>query len=71
MRALLSILKKLDYVYPYHQAVGFYMQRAGFTKSQYKGLKNIGLNFDFYLAYSLKDKQYDPEWRLYFPKGLD
>ncbi len=71
MRALLSILKKLDYVYPYHQAVGFYMQRAGFTKSQYKGLKNVGLNFDFYLAYSLKDKQYDPEWRLYSPKSLD
>jgi hypothetical protein len=67
---LVATLKKLDYVYPYHQAIGFYMQRAGFAKNQYGRLKSIGLKFDFYLAYGLKDKAYDPDWRLFFPKSL-
>jgi predicted transcriptional regulator of viral defense system len=67
---LLATLKKLDYVYPYHQAIGFYMQRAGYSKSQYSRLKSIGLKYDFYLAYGLKDKEYDSDWRLFFPKSL-
>lgn len=67
---LLATLKKLDYIYPYHQAIGFYMQRAGYARTQYNRLKNIGLKYDFYLAYGLKDKEYDSEWRLFFPKSL-
>jgi hypothetical protein len=68
---LVATLKKLDYVYPYHQAIGFYMQKAGYAKSQYGRLKSIGLDYDFYLAYGLKDKKYDSDWRLFFPKSLN
>lgn len=67
---LVSILKKLDYVYPYHQAVGFYMERAGYKSSQVDRLRALGLGFDFYLAHGIREPTYNKEWRLYHPSGL-
>ena len=57
-------------MYPYHQTIGFYLQRAGYEESRWRRLKDLGLKFDFYLAHGLRDPEYDAEWRLFFPKGL-
>jgi predicted transcriptional regulator of viral defense system len=67
---LASTLKKLDYVYPYHQAIGFLMELAGYGEARCAMLRQLGLHFDFYLVHGLKKPQYSKEWRLYYPPGL-
>lgn len=67
---LRSTLKRLEYVYPYHQAIGFLMERAGYPRSRAEKLRELGLDFDFYLVHGMKDPLYDKRWRLFYPAGL-
>jgi hypothetical protein len=70
VNTLVATLKKLNYVYPYHQVIGFYMERAGYDEKRYGRLRSLGLDFDFYLTYGMKESEFDRKWRLHYPKGL-
>lgn len=68
VRKLIETLKQVDYLYPYHQVIGYYMQQAGFSPEEYNQLKDLGLDFDFYITYGMKQAEYRPEWRLHIPR---
>ncbi|UVT19634.1 MAG: hypothetical protein H8K03_17860 [Nitrospira sp.] len=67
---LIRILKALDYVYPYHQAIGFYLQMAGLEEESWSALRAQGLRYDFYLIHGAKTLKYDPYWRIFYPADL-
>jgi len=68
---LVTYLKSLNYTYPYHQIIGFYMDKAGnYKESQMSRLQKIPVEFDFYLTYKIKNPNFNEKWRLYIPKGF-
>ena len=67
---LIATLKKLAYVYPYHQAIGLLMEKAGYDQAALSRLKALGLAYDFFLAHGAEKTQYDSGWRIYYPEGL-
>ncbi|MEE9312750.1 MAG: type IV toxin-antitoxin system AbiEi family antitoxin [Planctomycetota bacterium] len=71
VREITTILRALNYTYPYHQAIGFYLQRSGaYSKSDVNLFRKQLMDIDFYLAHNLPNKVYVPEWKLFVPQGM-
>jgi hypothetical protein len=64
------LLNKIDFIYPYHQAVGFYLERAGYKGNLLDLLRRKPMDFRFYLDYDMVEKEYSSEWKIYYPKGM-
>lgn len=71
VKKVLTYLKKLDYIYPYHQAIGFYLERAGVKDESVGKIKKMRMEFDFYLTNQMNKPMYSKEWRVYYPKKLN
>jgi predicted transcriptional regulator of viral defense system len=70
VNTLAATLKKLDYLYPYHQVIGFYMERAGYDSQRLARIEKFEKRVDFYLSYGLQNPEYSKRWRLFYPQGL-
>lgn len=68
---LIATLKKLDYTYPYHQAIGFYMEKSGYSESALNMLEKLGIKYNFYLTYKMPLKEFSERWKLYYPRYFD
>lgn len=67
---LVATLDRMKFIYPYHQSVGFYLERAGYKGKKLEELRGRGKEFIFYLTYEIAEKEYSADWRLYYPKGM-
>lgn len=66
---LKEYLEELDYIYPYHQVIGFYLEKAGYSKSDCQ-IFSIPMKFKFYLTYEIRKREFDKKWNIYYPKGM-
>lgn len=66
-----SYLKKLDHGYPYHQSIGFYLEKAGYKENSLRLLERFPIINNFYLDYELKDVNYSERWKLFYPAYMD
>ncbi|KKM20251.1 hypothetical protein LCGC14_1647360 [marine sediment metagenome] len=68
---LVGMLRRLEYRYPFHQAIGCYMDKAGvYSKNDIAMLREFGFDFDFYLTYQMSKPVYLEKWRLFVPHGF-
>lgn len=67
---LVAMLRKLDFSYPYHQAIGHYLDRAGYKSTQLDLVRRLPIEHDFYLTHQMGKTRYIPRWHLFVPDGF-
>ena len=67
---LVDMLAAMNYTYPFHQAIGFYMEKAGYAPDELAPLRSLPFDYDFYLTFQIRRPAYSETWRLFFPEGL-
>ena len=71
IQKLYDMLIKLDYIYPHHQVIGFYLEKAGFKEADLQ-LFDHNKELRFFVQRELKEKErkYSERWNLYYPEFL-
>jgi hypothetical protein len=67
---LLRILGTLEYAYPYHQSIGFYMRQSYYSETELDLVRRLGTKYNFYLDYGMKDRAFDGEFKVFYPKSI-
>jgi hypothetical protein len=71
VKLLNEYLKRMDFIYPYHQAIGFYLEKSGrFKDAEIDIFRRQPRLYDFYLDYDMRDVEYSKEWKIYYPSNL-
>ena len=68
---IVEYIYKLNFTYPYHQAIGYYLEKTGnYSSNDLNKLRSLPMTYDFYITHQLKNPAYVGEWRLFVPKGF-
>ncbi len=70
MPQLLQYLASLKYVYPYHQALGWYLDKAGYDAHATETLRRMPRPRRFYLTHNMPEQMFDETWQLFVPSYL-
>lgn len=70
VQRLVATLDHLDYVYPYHQVIGYLLERAGVEASKLEALRARGLHFNMPAAHGIVRPSLDSSWRVLLPEGF-
>lgn len=69
---LSSYLNELDFLYPYHQVIGFYLENSGaYTETALEKIqKRFPIKRKMYLVYGEKELLFSEKWNVYYPKYM-
>ncbi|OGI04802.1 MAG: hypothetical protein A2Y25_04230 [Candidatus Melainabacteria bacterium GWF2_37_15] len=67
-----NMLKNINFRYPYHQVIGYYLEKAGYKEKEYQLFRDFGIEYKFFVVRNIDDKNRDfnDKWNLYVPKSL-
>jgi hypothetical protein len=69
---IIHLLNNLDFIYPYRQVIGFYLERSrGCTRCELDRLRELPISFNFYLDNQIIHPAYDKNWQVYYPREFD
>ena len=68
---LFNYYSQMNFIYPYHNIIGFYLEHSGYNKSEIDSFKKIKDNSKkIYLTYNMHNPILSKEWNIFYPKGL-
>lgn len=70
VNTMAAMLKRMEFGYPYHQAIGYYLERSGYKASLIDLFRKMAMERDFYLTHQMGQTKYVKAWRLYVPEGF-
>jgi hypothetical protein len=68
---LLHALKLLDHAYPFHQSIGFYMKKSGYSTADQETVKRLPMPFNFYTGYGMKDPAFDTDFKVFYDQSFE
>ena len=60
------IIEKFDFIYPYFQLAGFYLEKIGFFKEELTKFYQKKSDLNFYTEKNKNNYEFDKYWRVYF-----
>lgn len=70
VNTLAAMLQRMAFGYPYHQAIGYYLERAGYKPSLLGLFQRMPMEREFYLTHDMGKTSYSSRWRLHVPQGF-
>ena len=70
VNTMAAMLKRMKYIYPYHQAIGYYLERAAYKPSLIELFKKLPMERDFYLTHAMGKTSYIKPWRVHVTEGF-
>lgn len=61
-----SVIEKFDFIYPYFQLAGFYLERIGYKREQLKQFYTKKTDLKFYTEKNKEKYSFDEYWNIYY-----
>lgn len=66
LNTIYTIIEKFDFIYPYFQLAGFYLEQIGYSKDELSRFYNKKSGLNFYTQKNKNPYEFDEYWKIYY-----